>query len=129
LPTFFRPACREVHGPQRSRLFVDFAQLAFDFIEAVLSEPTPLAPRGNDVGFATQTYIDMVERTMRNVQSANQEQISTFKEYIERQVAANREFIERLLRAKDFQEALRIQVEYFQSQLRLAAAGFTGRVF
>ena len=77
------------------------------------------------MGFATQTYIDMVERIMRNVQSANQEQISTFKEYIERQVAANREFIERLLRAKDFQEALRIQVEYFQSQLRLAA----GRVF
>ena len=73
------------------------------------------------MGFATQTYIDMVERIMRNVQSANQEQISTFKEYIERQVAANREFIERLLRAKDVPEALRIQVEYFQSQLRLAA--------
>ena len=81
------------------------------------------------VGTATQSYLDMVERTMRAFPGANQEQISTFKEYIERQVAANREFIERLLRAKDFQEALRIQVEYFQSQLRLAAGGFTGRVF
>ena len=72
----------------------------------------------------------MVERTMRNVQSANQEQISTFKEYIERQVAANREFIERLLRAKDFQEALRIQVEYFQShearRWRIHWQGFLG---
>ena len=95
----------------------------FDAVRAMMLENL------ERVGFATQTYIDMVERTMRNVQSANQEQISTFKEYIERQVAANREFIERLLRAKDFQEALRIQVEYFQSQLRLAAGGFTGRVF
>ena len=73
------------------------------------------------VGIATQTYIDMVERTMRNVPGANQEQIRTFKEYIERQVATNRDFMESLLRAKDFQEAFRIQVEYFQSQLRAAA--------
>ena len=31
--------------------------------------------------------------------------------------------------AKDFQDAFRIQVEYFQAQLWLAAAGFTGKVF
>src|SRR6516165_1619747 len=55
------------------------------------------------VGLATQTYIDMVERTMRNVPGANQEQIRTFMEYTERQVAANRDFCEKLLRAKDFQ--------------------------
>ena len=73
------------------------------------------------VGLATQTYIDMVERTMRNVPGANQQQIGTFKEYIERQVATNRDFGEKLLRAKDFQEAFRIQVEYFRSQLKGAA--------
>jgi hypothetical protein len=73
------------------------------------------------VGTATQSYLDMVERTMRGVPGANQEQISTFKEYIERQVAANRDFGEKLLRAKDFQEAFRIQVEYFQAQLKGAA--------
>jgi hypothetical protein len=81
------------------------------------------------VGLATQTYIDMVERTMRNVPGANQEQIRTFMEYTERQVAANRDFCEKLLRAKDFQDAFRIQVEYFRSQLWLAGAGFTGKVF
>jgi hypothetical protein len=81
------------------------------------------------VGLATQTYIDMVERTMRNVPGVNQEQIRTLMEYIERQVAANRGFCEKLLRAKDFQDAFRIQVEYFRSQLWLAAAGFTGKVF
>ena len=35
------------------------------------------------VGTATQSYLDMVERTMRGFPGANQEQISTFKEYIE----------------------------------------------
>jgi hypothetical protein len=87
----------------------------FDAIRAMMLENL------ERVGIATQTYIDMVERTMRNVPGANQEQIGTFKEYIERQVATNRDFMERLLRAQDFQEALRIQVEYFQSQLRAAA--------
>ena len=47
--------------------------------------------------------------------------ITDFKAYLERQVATNRDFVERLLRAKDFQEAFRIQVEHFQSQLKAAA--------
>ena len=87
----------------------------FDAIRAMMLENL------ERVGIATQTYIDMVERTMRNVPGANQEQIRTFKEYIERQVATNRDFMARLLRAKDFQEAFRIQVEYFQSQWKTAA--------
>ena len=73
------------------------------------------------VGGATQSYIDMVERTMRAFPGANEEQISTFKAYIERRAAANRDFCDKLLRAKDFQDAFRIQVEFFQSQLKAAA--------
>ena len=73
------------------------------------------------VGTATQSYLDMVERTMRGFPGANQEQISTFKTYVEGQVAKNRDFGEKLLGAKDFQEAFRIQAEYFQSQLRACA--------
>ena len=74
------------------------------------------------MGGATQSYIDMVEKTMRGFPGANEEQIGTFKAYVERQVAANHDFAERLLHATDFQEAFRIQVEYFQSQLRVIAA-------
>ena len=33
-------------------------------------------------------------------------------------VADNQAFVSKLLRAKDIQEALQIQVEYFQSQMR-----------
>ena len=73
------------------------------------------------VGGATQSYIDMVERTMRAFPGANEEQIRTFKASIERQVSTNRDFMESLLRAKDFQEAFRIEVEFFQSQLKAAA--------
>jgi hypothetical protein len=71
---------------------------------------------------ATQSYVDLI---MRGFPNANEEQISTFKAYIDRQVAANHDFVEKLLRAKDFQEAVRIQVEYFQSQLRAAAEDAT----
>jgi hypothetical protein len=70
---------------------------------------------------ATQSYIDTVEKAMRGFPGANNDQIATFKAYIERKVAANRDFVERLLRARDFQEAVRIQVEYLQSQLKAAA--------
>src|SRR3954451_1841140 len=74
---------------------------------------------------AAQNYIDMVEKTMQGFPGADKDRISTFKAYIERQVATNRDFADKLLRAKDFQEAFRIQVEYFQSQLKAAAEDAT----
>ena len=70
---------------------------------------------------ATQSYLDTIEKAMRGFPGANEDQITNFKAYLDRQVAANRDFLEKLLRAKDFQEAFRIQVEHFQSQLRVAA--------
>src|ERR1700757_5347121 len=70
---------------------------------------------------ATQSYLDLVEKTMRGFPNAKKEQIGDFRAYIERQVAANHAFVDSLLRAKDFQEAFRIQAEYVQSQLRSAA--------
>ena len=87
----------------------------FEAVQAMMLENLEKA------GGATRSYIDMVEKTMRGFPGANEEQIRTFKAYLERQVAANRDFLEKLLRAKDFQEAFRIQVEHFQSQLRAAA--------
>jgi hypothetical protein len=77
------------------------------------------------VGGATQSYLDMLEKTIRSFPGANQEQISTSKAYIERQAAANREFVEKLLSAKVFPESLHIQAEYFQSQVKAAAEDAT----
>src|ERR1700746_1990751 len=70
---------------------------------------------------ATQSYIDMVAKAMGGFPGADEDRIATFKAYLERQAAANHDFVEKLLRAKDFQEAFRIQAEYFQSQLRAVA--------
>ena len=70
---------------------------------------------------ATQSYIDTIEKALLGFPGAKEDQIADFKAYLERQVATNREFMEKLLRAKDFQEAFRIQVAYFQSQLKAAA--------
>jgi len=69
----------------------------------------------------SQSCLDMIEKAMQGFPGANQEQIADFKTYLERQVATNRDFLEKLLRAKDFQEAFRIQVEHFQSQLKAVA--------
>ena len=70
---------------------------------------------------ATQSYLDTVEKAMLSLPGAKEDQIADFKAYLERKVAANRDFVEKLLRTKNFQEAIRIEVEYFQSQLKAAA--------
>jgi hypothetical protein len=70
------------------------------------------------VGSATKTYLDLMQKSMLTVPNANEDQVNAFKAYIERQVAANQAFVSKLLRAKDIQEAMQIQVEYFQSQMR-----------
>lgn len=74
---------------------------------------------------ATQNYLDLFEKTMRGFPNAKEDQVGSVKAYIERKVAANQDFIGKLLRAKDFQEALRIQVDYFQSQMKAAAEDAT----
>jgi hypothetical protein len=73
------------------------------------------------VGSATKNYLDLLQNSMLSVPNANEDQINAFRAYIERQVAANQAFVSKLLRAKDIQEAMQIQVEYFQSQMRTFA--------
>jgi hypothetical protein len=74
---------------------------------------------------ATQNYLDLFETTMRGIPNTKEDQVSAFKAYIERQVAANHAFVDKLLRARDFQEAFRIQSEFLQSQLKTAAEDAT----
>ena len=74
---------------------------------------------------ATQSYLGLFETTMRNFPNAKEDQVGAFKAYIERQVSANHAFVDKLLCAQDFQEAFRIQADYFQSQLKAAAEDAT----
>ena len=87
----------------------------FEAVQSMMLQNLELAQR------ATQSYLDAVEKAMLGLPGAREDQIADFKAYLERKVATNRDFVERLLRAKNFQEAIRIEVEYFQSQLKAAA--------
>ena len=70
------------------------------------------------VGSATKNYLDLLQKSMLSVPNANEDQINALRAYIERQVAANQAFVSKLLHAKDIPEAMQIQVDYFQSQMR-----------
>jgi hypothetical protein len=70
------------------------------------------------VGSATKNYLDLLQKSMLSVPNANEDQINAFRTYIDRQVSANQAFVTKLVGAKDIQEAMQIQVEYFQSQMR-----------
>lgn len=74
---------------------------------------------------ATQNYVELLDNTMRRLPAANAIKADAFGAYVERQIAANHAFVDKLLHAKDFNEALRIQAEYFQSQLKAAAEDAT----
>lgn len=66
---------------------------------------------------AMQSYINFLETMMRSCPGASEEQVGAFKAHLEKQVETNHAFVEQLLHAKDFPDALRIESEYFQSQL------------
>jgi len=69
---------------------------------------------------ATKNYLDLMQKAMLSMPNANETQVKAFKAYLDRQVAANQTLINRLLRAKDLQEAVQLQIEYFQTQMRAA---------
>jgi len=67
---------------------------------------------------AMTNYFQLVEKTMSASPLAESDRVKTFRAYVERSVAASFELSDKLLRAKDFQDVLRIQTEFFQTQLR-----------
>ena len=69
---------------------------------------------------------DLLERTAPGAANANETGIAAFKAYVEHRVAASHFLVDKLLRTTDFKQALRVQFEYFQSELR-AAVDHTSR--
>ncbi len=67
---------------------------------------------------AMTNYFQFVENSMSASPLAAADQGKTFRGYVERSVAASFQLSDKLLRAKDFQDILRIQTEFFQTQLR-----------
>ena len=67
---------------------------------------------------AMTSYFKFVEKSVSASPLAATDQAKTFRSYVERSVAASFQLSDKLLRAKDFQDVLRIQTEFFQTQLR-----------
>jgi hypothetical protein len=67
---------------------------------------------------AADTYFDFLQKTISSFPSGGTEVGEKLKSYAERNVASTREFIKHLSRAKDFEDALRIQTEFMHAQMQ-----------
>ena len=66
---------------------------------------------------ALANYFQFVEKSISASPLAATDQTKTFRSYVERSVAASFGLSDKLLRAKDLQDVLRIQTEFFQTEL------------
>lgn len=62
-------------------------------------------------------YFQLVEKSISASPLGATNQTKTFRNYVEQSVAASFGLSDKLLRAKDFQDVVRIQTEFFQTQL------------
>src|SRR5579863_5292599 len=67
---------------------------------------------------AIANYFRLVEKSISTSPLGATDQTKTFRNYVEQSVAASFGLSDKLLRAKDFQDVVRIQTEFFQTQLR-----------
>src|ERR1700733_14797504 len=65
---------------------------------------------------ATDTYFNFLKKTISSYPSGGTEFGDNLKSYAERNLAAVHEYVHKLSQAKDFQDVMRIQAEFMQSQ-------------
>jgi len=66
---------------------------------------------------AVDTYFETLKKTVSSSPSGGTEFGEKMKSYAEKNIAATHEFVKQLGQAKDFQDILRIQAEFTQTQL------------
>ena len=76
--------------------------------------------KGQALG-AADTYFDFLNRTISSFPSGGTEFGEKLKGFAEKNVAATHEFIKQLSQAKGFQDVLRIQTEFMQTQMQAFA--------
>jgi hypothetical protein len=70
---------------------------------------------------AADTYFDFLNKTISSFPSGGTEFGEKLKSFAEKNVAATHQFIQQLSHAKDFQDVLRIQTEFMQTQMQAFA--------
>lgn len=66
---------------------------------------------------AVDTCFDLLRKTISSYPSGGTEFGEKLKSYSEKNIASTHQFIKQLTQAKDFQEMMRIQTEFMQTQL------------
>ena len=67
---------------------------------------------------AADTYFDFLNKTVASFPSGGTEFGEKLKSFAQKNVAATHQFIKQLSQAKDFQDVLRIQTEFMQTQMQ-----------
>jgi hypothetical protein len=65
---------------------------------------------------AADTYFDFMKKAVSSYPSTGNMFGDSLKNYAEKNITVMQDYVHKLSRAKDFQEALRIQAEFMQSQ-------------
>ena len=79
---------------------------------------TMLADANERLRKASAEYFDLLEKGLSSSQLPVADQAKQYCGYLQRNVSATFDLGDRLIRAKDMQEAARIQSEFFQEQMR-----------
>ena len=66
---------------------------------------------------AVDNYFNFLQKTISSYPSGGTDLGEKLKSYAEKNIAATREFILKLSQAKDFQDVVRIQTEFMQTQM------------
>ena len=68
---------------------------------------------------AMSNYLQFMEKSLSASPLGTNEQVKALNGYVERNVAATFDFSERLMHAKDFQDVVRIQTEFLETQFKV----------
>lgn len=91
-----------------------------------MSDPNPsadniramLAEANGRLRTVSEDYFDLLEKGLSSSQVPFAEQAKQFCSFMQRNVTATFDLGDKLLQAKDIQDAIRIQTEFFQDQMR-----------
>jgi hypothetical protein len=70
---------------------------------------------------AMDNYFDLLQQTMSATPWAKTDFVEKLKSFTEQNIAAAQHHVQKLSQARDFQDIIKIQTEYMQSQLSLFA--------
>jgi hypothetical protein len=91
-----------------------------DQVHAIITQNIEQARR------AMTNYFQFLEESIAASPVGVTDQTKTLRDYVERNVAASFQFSDKLLHAKDLQDVVRMQTDFFQTQLRALNAPSQG---